>query len=106
MSDITEAITNLESVISDKMNYLVNYVKKDNPKEYVVDNINQHIKYLTTVVNFLIELNKNINLELIYKILIQIKDLDRRDSSLAGYDIKLTKVNTNGNFYGQIRHEF
>ena len=106
MSDIREAITNLESVISDKMNYLVNYVKKDNPNEYVVNSINQQIKYLTSVFNFLIELNENINIDLVSKILIQIKDLDKRDSSLAGYDIKLTKVNTKGIFYGQIRHKF
>ncbi len=54
MTDLSQTISKIKLIITDKMEYFEKYVKKDNPREFIVESLNLQIKYIITVYNFLI----------------------------------------------------
>ena len=102
MIDIQQITENLSTTIDEKRAYLEQYAQSTNPNKFSVEKQNKHLVLLTEIYNLLLEFQGGFNFDVFMDLLKQMNRLEKKDPSLAGFDIRLTKIRAKGNFFGRM----
>ena len=86
-----DMVPQLDFVIDGLVSNMEQYVKRGNVKQYILDKNNTYIEILTRFRNAFVELSSNVNIHIMFDLVKQIDELERRDPELTGHIIKLCK---------------